>query len=139
MNRLLVATVVALALGLGGCGLAYQVGNKYRTNEMIKSLKVGETSIEVHNRWGEPDIRFYPNHHSEIWSYAIRANSNDLTATILYTAPKPGDRGTFLDLLFVNGTLVSWHKAVHTMPVKKGAGFSTEIVSPPVSGPTYHY
>lgn len=90
---------------------------------MLKSLKTGESSLAVHNRFGEPDMRQYVGTNSEIWSYAVNPNSNDVAATLLYTSVKPGDSGTFLDLKFLDGALVSWNKAKHTVPAKQGSGF----------------
>jgi len=58
---------------------------------------------------------------------------------LLYTAPKPGDKGKFLDLKFVDGKLASWTEADHTMPPKEGAGFSYGIGNPVTSQPTMHY
>jgi hypothetical protein len=78
----------------------------------------------VHQNWGEPDIRQYVDRNRQVWSYAIQPNSNDVAATLLYTSAKPGDNGSFLDLKFIDGKLVSWTKTEHTMPAKQGAGFS---------------
>jgi len=77
----------------------------------------------VHQNWGEPDMRQYVSRDQQVWSYAIQPNSNDVAATLLYTSVKPGDSGSFLDLKFIEGKLVSWNKAEHTMPAKQGTGF----------------
>ncbi len=90
---------------------------------------------QIHDKFGEPDLRQYPNDTSEIWSYPYKPNSNDVTAALLYTSTKEGDRGTFLDLKFVNGSLVSWTEAEHTMPAKERAGFGAGISAPPITGP----
>jgi hypothetical protein len=113
-----------LVLTLAGCGLAYDASTHARANRMVRSLKPGESSLEVHQHWGEPDMRQYIGRDNEVWSYAIQPNSNDVAATLLYTSVKPGDNGSFLDLKFMNGKLVSWNKAEHTVPAKQGAGFS---------------
>jgi hypothetical protein len=113
-----------LAVVISGCGLAYDASTEVRASRMVRSLKPGESSVEIHHKWGEPDIRQYLGRDEEVWSYAVRPNSNDVAATLLYTSVKPGDNGNFLDLKFVDGKLVSWSKAEHTMPAKEGNGFS---------------
>jgi hypothetical protein len=124
--RLAVAGAIAMAVALvtTGCGVAYQVGTKYRAHSMKDSLKVGESSLAIHKEWGEPDIRTNIGTDGQVWSYAERANANDVAATIFYTSAKEGDRGKFLDLKFVDGKLESWADAEHTMPSKQGTGFS---------------
>jgi hypothetical protein len=112
------------ALAFGACGLAYDASTHARAIHMLHSLKAGESSLEVHQNWGEPDLREYVGHDEQIWSYAVQPNSNDVAATLLYTSVKPGDTGSFLDLKFINGKLVSWNKAERTVPAKQGAGFS---------------
>jgi hypothetical protein len=107
-----------------GCGLAYDASTHARAGRMARSLTPGESSLDVHQHWGEPDIRQYVGRDSEVWSYAIQPNSNDVAAALLYTSIKPGDDGSFLDLKFSDGKLVSWNKAEHTVPAKQGAGFS---------------
>ncbi|MGH7932753.1 MAG: hypothetical protein ACREQN_06230 [Candidatus Binataceae bacterium] len=121
---MILAMALAIVPGAGGCGLFYQAGTRLRSDRIANSLKPGETSLQVHNKWGEPDLRSYPNATTEIWSYAERANTNDVTATLFYTSVKPGDQGKFLDLKFVNSKLVSWTSATRTMPAKQGSGFS---------------
>jgi hypothetical protein len=118
---LVVAVFVAM---LAGCGLAYDASTHARASRMLHSLKPGESSVQVHEHWGEPDLRQYLDRDEEVWSYAIQPNSNDVAATLLYTSVKPGDNGSFLDLKFIDGKLVSWSKAEHTVPAKQGAGFS---------------
>jgi len=113
-----------LVVTVTGCGLAYDASTHARASRMVRSLKPGESSLEVHQHWGEPDMRQYADREQEVWSYAIQPNSNDVAATLLYTSVKPGDNGSFLDLKFVDGKLVSWNKAEHTVPAKQGAGFS---------------
>jgi len=117
------ALLTLTAMLLPGCGLAYDASAHARASHMRRSLKMGESSLEVHQDWGEPDMRQYVGHSQEIWSYVVRPNSNDLAATLLYTSVKPGDDGRFLDLKFSNGKLVSWNEADHTVPGKEGAGF----------------
>ncbi len=121
-----------------GCGVAYQAASSYRADKMEKTLTLGLSSPEVHERWGEPDIRTYPNQHTEIWSYAKRANSGDAAATILYTSAKEGDPGLFLDLRFEDGKLASWSEGSHTMPTKQSSGFSAGLGGAPQGG-TVHY
>jgi hypothetical protein len=123
---------------IAGCGLFYQAASGYRVNKMENTLKPGMSSLEVHQMWGEPDIRNYASQHSEIWSYAKHANSNDVAAAALYTSAKEGDQGSFLDLKFDDGKLASWNEATHTMPKKEGAGFSAGFGGSPQGG-TYHY
>ncbi len=137
-TRFTFVAIAALALAMGGCGLVYQAGSGFRAHRMSESLKLGETELEVHKQWGEPDIRTYPAENVELWSYAVHPNTNDMTATLLYTAAKPGDTGTFLDLKFINGKLAWWGKAVHAMPAKQGAGFSAGVGAPG-AGNLYHY
>jgi hypothetical protein len=116
--------LLLLAAIFSGCGLAYNASTHARASRMTSTLKPGESSLEVHQHWGEPDIRQYIGRQEQVWSYAIRPNSNDVAATIFYTSVKPGDNGEFLDLKFMDGKLVSWNKAEHTMPGKQGSGFS---------------
>jgi outer membrane protein assembly factor BamE (lipoprotein component of BamABCDE complex) len=122
--RLLPALALCAATLLSGCGLAYNAGARVRTSRMLKNLKPGESSIQVHQDWGEPDLRENTGPHTEVWSYAAHPNTNDITATLLYTSTKPGDTGKFLDLKFIDGKLVSWNEAQHTIPAKQGSGFS---------------
>jgi hypothetical protein len=139
MRKPYARAVLLVIFGLvAGCGLAYQAGSEYRASKMEKTLKPGMSSAEVHQSWGEPDIRNYVDQHTEIWSYAKRANSNDVTASVLYTSAKEGDQGTFLDLKFNDGNLVSWKEAQHTMPKKEGGGFNAGFGGSPQSG-TAHY
>jgi hypothetical protein len=93
---------------------------------MMESLKPGQTMPEVRQEYGQPDIIADRDQNTEVWSYAKRPNSNDVAATLLYTAAKEGDSGQFLDLRFVDGKLVSWSTQQHTMPPKRqsfGIGF----------------
>lgn len=124
--------MIALAVSalLAGCGLAYQAGTELKTHHMRDSLKTGESALDVHKKWGEPDLRQDTGPDSEIWSYAEHANSNDVTATLLYTSTKAGDKGKFLDLNFADGKLVSWNEAEHVMPSKHGSGISFGITGP---------
>jgi outer membrane protein assembly factor BamE (lipoprotein component of BamABCDE complex) len=124
LKALAAAILAVVALSLSGCGLAYQAGSQIKTSRMKDDLKVGETAAQVHEDWGEPDLRKDLGANSEIWSYARRPNSNDLAATIFYTSTKSGDEGKFLDLKFSDGKLVSWAESERTMPAKQGAGFS---------------
>ena len=130
---------LASATALGGCGLVYQAGTRVKTDRMIDNLKAGETTNQVHDKWGEPDLRKNVGGNSEVWSYARRANSNDITATLLYTSTKAGDKGKFLDLTFVGGKLVGWTEAIHTMPAKQGSGFSYGFGPGGAVAPISHY
>src|SRR5882724_7346256 len=114
------ALALALALALGGCGVAYQASTEMRASRMQRNLKVGETTRDVHEQWGEPDLRSDADQDTQIWSYAKRSNTNDIAATLLYTNTKEGDQGEFVDLTFVDGKLTSWKQATDTMPSKKG-------------------
>ncbi len=118
------ALFLMLAASLLGCGVVYQVGNRVRVDQMEKSLQAGQSSLAIQKRWGQPDIIKNVGADSQIWSYAVRPNSNDLTATLFYTAPKEGDTGKFLDLNFASGKLVSWENATHTMPAKRFGGLN---------------
>jgi hypothetical protein len=128
--------MLALLLAVAGCGVAYQAGTRIKATRMSDSLKVGEPSPEVHHSWGEPDLRDYLPGDTEVWSYAYKPNSNDITAALLYTSAKDGDKGTFLDLKFVGGKLVSWQEAEHTMPAKGHTGISMGIGGGPVGAGT---
>ena len=130
------AAFAALMVFSPGCGLVYQAASGYRANKMTKALQPGLTMSDVHKSWGEPDIRTYSDQSTEIWSYAKHANSNDMTAALLYTSAKEGDTGSFLDLKFVDGKLVSWSEAQHTMPPKESGGFRAGLGTGPN---TIHY
>ena len=136
--------VVALLIAVGmvsicGCGLAYQAGSKIKTSRMKDQLKPGETTTQVHLDWGEPDLRKDLGKTGQLWSYASRANSNDIAATVFYTSAKSGDEGKFLDLKFLDGKLVSWAETEHTMPAKQGAGFSYGLGPGGAVSPVQHY
>ena len=118
------AVSLAFLIATAGCGVVYQGASTYRANKMEKTLDKGMTIPEVHQEYGEPDIRNYTDQHTEIWSYAKHANNTDVAAAMLYTSAKAGDPGTFVDLTFVDGKLVSWGEAQHTMPAKQGGGFN---------------
>jgi hypothetical protein len=137
--RTMLTLAVAAGLLLGGCGLVYQAGSQVKTRHMLESLKPGQTTLKIHQDWGEPDLRKDADQQTEIWSYARRPNSNDFAATVLYTSTKPGDEGKFLDLKFVNSKLVSWSEQTHTIPVKQGAGFNYGLGSGGNSSPISHY
>jgi len=114
------ALAMAAAIAVGGCGVFYQAGTRIKAERIDDSLHVGETMAEVHRKWGEPDIRNYVDKDSELWSYPYKPNSDDLAAKVFFTSDKSGDKGTFLDLKFMDGKLVSWTEADHVMPVKEG-------------------
>jgi hypothetical protein len=116
-----------LLITISGCGVAYDASTHARASRMNRSLKPGQSSLEVHQHWGEPDMRRYIGSQEQVWSYAIQPNSNDVAAALLYTSVKPGDNGSFLDLKFIDGKLVSWNKVEHTVPAKQGAGFSLGV------------
>jgi hypothetical protein len=120
------ASIFVLALMVLGCGAAYQASTQIRARRMEESLTAGQTMPEVRQEWGQPDIITDQSEKTETWSYASRPNSDDIAATLLYTAAKEGDSGQFLDLRFVDGKLASWSKQQHTMPAKHqtfGIGF----------------
>jgi len=139
---------VLLAMWLGnlaGCGVFYQAGTRIKAAHMSDQLRPGASMSQVHNQFGEPSLRQYPNDTTEVWSYAYKPNSNDITAALLYTSTKEGDKGTFLDLKFMDGKLVSWAEAEHTMPPKERSGFGAGINGAAImgpgnaSGPSSHY
>jgi hypothetical protein len=139
--RLRVYLIAALAIILAGCGVAYQASTEMRASRMQRNLKVGESSADVHQKWGEPDLRQYADQDTEVWSYAKRSNTNDVAATLLYTNTKEGDQGQFVDLTFVDGKLTSWREVTHTMPSKTGGpGLSFGINGPgSTTGNKRHY
>jgi hypothetical protein len=140
IKRLLVVAALALMLAAEGCGVAYQASTELRATRMKDDLKVGQSMVTVHKRWGEPDLREDLSKNTEVWSYAARPNSNDIAASLLYTNVKEGDRGEFLDLTFVNGKLASWKEAEHTMPAKTGGpGFSFGVGHSATTGSVVHY
>jgi hypothetical protein len=136
---MMVAAMVVAMVSICGCGLPYQAGSRIKTNHMEDRLKAGETALQVHQDWGEPDIRKDLGEHSEVWSYASHPNNHDIAATIFYTSTKSGDEGKFLDLKFIDGKLVSWSEAERTMPAKQGAGFSYGFGANGEAAPVQHY
>jgi hypothetical protein len=126
-QTLVAATLVATMVVAAGCGLSYQAASAYRANEMERELEPGDTMAQVQQMFGEPDIEDKPDAQTEIWSYAKHANSNDVAAEVFYTSAKEGDNGTFEDLKFTNGNLVSWGEAQHTISVKEGSGLTTTL------------
>ena len=127
---------ILFATLVSGCGLPYQVGTRIKATRMSDTLAVGQTSPEIHHSWGEPDLRTYLPGDTEVWSYPYKPNSNDVTAALLYTSSKDGDKGTFLDLKFVGGKLVSWQEAEHTLPPKGHTGFGMGINQGPIGNGT---
>ncbi|MGH7842250.1 MAG: hypothetical protein ACREQT_12120 [Candidatus Binataceae bacterium] len=139
-RRIPAVCLVLLAVLAAGCGVVYDAGAKARTLRMADTLKAGESPLQVHTDWGEPDLRTPIDQNSEFWSYVSTPNSNDVAATLLYTSTKPGDQDKFLDLKFVDNKLVSWATVEHTMPAKKSAGFSYGFGAGGGSGtPVTHY
>jgi hypothetical protein len=138
MRKFASAAMILLLAFPAGCGLFYQAASAYRADKMEKTLKSGMPMPQVHRVWGEPDIRNYVDQHTEIWSYAKHANTGDVAAAVLYTSAKEGDKGSFLDLKFDDGKLVSWNEANHTMPAKEGSGFSAGLGGAPQQG-SVHY
>ncbi len=133
------ALIAAAVVAVSGCGLFYDAGSRIKTGHMSDKLKPGETALQIHREWGEPDLRRDVGAKEEIWSYARSPNTNDITATLFYTSTKPGDESKFLDLKFIDGTLVSWNEAVHTMPAKQGAGFSYGLGPGATNSPLIKY
>ncbi len=123
----MLALAAALLFASAGCGVAYQAGTRIKASHMADSIHEGESSSEIHQRFGEPAIRQYEANETETWSYPYKPNSNDIVAGLLYTSTKDGDKGTFLDLKFVNAKLVSWQEAEHTMPKKERTGLGMGI------------
>jgi hypothetical protein len=136
---MMIAAMVVAMGSICGCGLFYQAGSRVKTSRMEDRLKTGETALQVHEDWGEPDIRKDLGEHSELWSYASHPNNHDAAATIFYTSTKAGDEGKFLDLKFTDGKLVSWAEAERMMPAKQGAGFSYGFGVNGVAAPVQHY
>lgn len=136
LRSLLAIVSAALIFAFAGCGLAYQAGTRIKATRMSDSLQVGQTSPQVHHSWGEPDIRTYLPGETEVWSYPYKPNSNDVAAALMYTSSKDGDKGTFLDLKFVQGKLVSWQEAEHTLPAKGHTGFGLGINQGPIGNGT---
>ena len=122
-----------------GCGLAYQAAAENRAHRLTNWLKPGQTVTEVRDKFGEPDLRRDFGENGQVWSYAERPNSNDITATLLYTSTKEGDTGKFIDVTYVNRKVTTWREAEHTMPPKQGNGFSYSFGLPTGSGNTSHY
>ncbi len=128
---------LAISAAVAACGLVYQAHTELRTSQMLKSLEPGQSTLDVHDSWGEPDIRNYLDDRTQVWSYGERTNTNDVTAALLYTAPKEGDTGHFLDLRFVNGRLAAWSESDHVMPEKNTSGFSYGVGSTPFGAVHY--
>jgi hypothetical protein len=85
---------------------------------------------------GRRDLGTYLPGETEVWSYPYKPNSNDVAAAVMYTSSKDGDKGTFLDLKFVGGKLVSWQEAEHTMPAKGHTGIGLGINQGPIGNGT---
>jgi hypothetical protein len=141
MKRRIVGTAaLAILLVVSGCGVAYQASTEMRAVRMERDLKVGESSVDVRQSWGEPDLRQDVGGKTEVWSYAKRANTNDIAASLLYTNTKEGDLGQFVDLTFVDGKLASWKEDNHTMPAKTGGpGFTFGAGPAATTGSVTHY
>ena len=138
-SRLIFALAVSLAITAAGCGAAYEAGTEIRAHRMADDLKVGESTVAVGDKWGQPDLRQDVNPSTEIWSYAKNANTNDVAAMLLYTSAKEGDKGRFLDLTFVNAKLSSWQVATHTLPSKQSTSINLGIGPGPTVGSPQHY
>jgi hypothetical protein len=136
---LMLCAIVIGGFFVNGCGVVYDASAKVRSARMAHDLKAGQTTLEVHKDWGEPDLRTNVDAQTQVWSYVATPNSNDIAATLLYTSTKPGDTDKFLDLKFVDNKLVSWNTVEHVMPAKRGAGFSYGLGPSGASGPVSHY
>jgi hypothetical protein len=134
-----IGATAVLGILANACGVFYGAGSELRTTRMQHALTAGETTLKVHEDWGEPDLRSAIDGNTEVWSYVALPNSNDIAASLLYTSTKPGDTDKFLDLKFVDGKLVSWNTVEHTMPAKKGTGFSYGLGASGGNGPVTHY
>ena len=126
-GRIFAASVAIMMISAGGCGLAYQAAAEHRAAKMEQQLQVGMTPGQVAKQFGEPDIETHVDDSNEIWSYGKHANSNDVAAEMLYTSAKAGDAGTFEDLKFTDGKLVSWGEAQHTMAEKESGGIRATL------------
>jgi hypothetical protein len=115
----------AIVVFAAGCGLSYQAATEHRAAKMEQELKPGDSMAQVREIFGEPDIEYKPDEQTEVWSYAKHANSNDTFAEMFYTSAKEGDLGTFEDLKFTNGNLISWGEGEHTMEAKDTSGLTT--------------
>jgi len=120
--RVIVATL-AVSMVTSGCGIFYQAGTRIRASYLTDSLKEGQGTLEIRNKWGEPDIRQYPDDRTQIWSYAYKPNPADV-AMVFYTSTRSGEKATFVDLKFVDNKLVTWSEAEHVMPEKEGGSLS---------------
>lgn len=138
-SGLMLCAIVFGGYLVSACGVVYDASAKVHTVRMAHDLKAGESTLEVHHDWGEPDLRSNVDAQTEVWSYVSTPNSNDVAAALLYTSTKPGDTDKFLDLKFVDGKLVSWNTMEHTMPAKRGAGFNYGLGPTGASGPVSHY
>jgi hypothetical protein len=122
-----VAALLTMIVFTTGCGIAYQAAAERRANKMENQLTPGLTMAQVRQTFGQPDIEDQTDETTEVWSYAKHANSNDVTAEVFYTSAKEGDAGTFEDLKFVDGKLVSWGEGQHTMAEKDSSPVSTNF------------
>jgi hypothetical protein len=122
-----VAALFAMMMLTAGCGLAYEAASEHRATKMENELTAGLSMAQVREKFGQPDIEDKPDDITEIWSYAKHANNNDVTAEVFYTSAKEGDAGTFEDLKFVEGNLVSWTVGQHTMAEKDSSGITTSF------------
>ena len=138
MRKFAGAMLTVLLTFPAGCGLFYQAASGYRANQMEKILKPGMTSLEVHQTWGEPDIRNYVDRAHRDLELCQTRQQRRCDGGRPYTSAKQGDKGSFLDLKFDDGKLVSWNEATHTMPAKEGSGFSAGIGGASQGG-TVHY
>jgi len=134
----IVATLPVVCALASGCGLFYHAGTRIRASYLTDSLKAGQSTVEVRNRWGEPDIRQYPDDRQQIWSYAYKPNSDDVLG-VFYTSAISGARGTFVDLEFIDNKLLTWREAEHVVPEKEGASLSYGIAGSSGSQGTAKY
>ncbi|HLX36536.1 MAG TPA: hypothetical protein VKR29_02005 [Candidatus Binataceae bacterium] len=121
------ASFAMLMFLAAGCGIAYQAASEHRASKMEEQLQAGMTEAQVAHQFGEPDIEDKPDDNTEVWSYAKHANSSDLMAEMVYTSAKEGDAGTFEDLKFTDGKLVSWGVGQHTMASKERSEITTTL------------
>ena len=121
------SAAITMTIFAAGCGVAYQAAAEHRAAKMQEQLQVGMTPGQVAKQFGQPDIETHVDDSNEVWSYAKRANSNDVTAEMLYTSAKAGDAGTFEDLKFTDGKLASWGEAQHTLNQKEGSGLEVGL------------
>jgi len=119
-------------------GLPGRIANQDEPHE--DQLKPGETTLQVHKEWGEPDLR--KDLGAEFGAMELRPGARTATTWRRRSStprPSPANEGKFLDLKFIEGKLVSWSESERTMPAKQGAGFSYGLGPGGAVSPVQHY